>query len=84
MKNKPAFPRPFSESTANDMVNKENGMSLLEYYAGQALAGVVASEMNLESLNRIAERNDDTTEEAVSVLCFSIAEAMIREAEKRQ
>jgi len=86
---KPAFPRPFSEPHANveddyfAITPSQDGMSLLEYYAGQALIAVVSSEKSLEALNSLAQENNDSGEHAVSVVCFNIAEAMIKESEKR-
>lgn len=85
---KPAYPRPYSEILSDDggklqQFVDEKGMSLLEYYAGQAMTGMLMSDTNLESLDRIAIRKGDETEKAVSVICFKIAEAMVKEAEKR-
>ena len=44
--NKPAFPRPFSHLQDSGLlyqVADQEGMTLLEYYAGQALLGLVTS-----------------------------------------
>lgn len=72
--NKPAFPRPYSEWHEDGMKHElpqQQGMSLLEYYAGQALAGYMA----------ISEGTWFTGDE---VNLFHIAEAMIKESEKRK
>ena len=66
--NKPAFPQSGCEDG--------EGMSLLEYYAGQALAGYMAGEGKVDIAgNHLFEKMAENL--------FVIAEAMIKEAEKR-
>jgi len=62
---KPAFPHESPKEIFS-------GMTLLEYYAGQALIGLSV---------RTYEDNDSFV--GISELCFEYAEAMIKEAEKR-
>jgi len=67
--NKPAF--PLKEAGVNENltgITDNEGMSLLEYYAGQALQGLCVR-ANFEEFAKA---------------CFKQAEAMIREAEKRK
>jgi len=73
---KPAFPRPYSEwvdgvGGIKHELPQQQGMTLLEYYAGQAEAGVSLVEIDTLPHNSIAQK------------CFHLAEAMIAEAEKR-
>jgi hypothetical protein len=69
----PAFPRPASEFTAggtladgNDAIGEQGGMYLRQWYAGQALVGLLA-----RHVGQIAHH--ETAETA-----FAIADAMIR------
>ena len=62
---KPAFP--------HESPNKIfAGMSLLEYYAGQALSGFLANS------------SIDTSETTIAELSFDCAKAMMAESEKRK
>jgi len=59
------------------------GMSLLEYYAGQALTGVISNqEFYISAIETALERNIKYTE-WIATGCFEFAEAMVKEAEKR-
>jgi len=57
MNNPPAFPRPFGrQSSAWNQA--QEGMTLLEYFAGHALQGLLAHhELGLNSLNWIVEES---------------------------
>ncbi len=75
---KPAFPRPYSEILNDDggklqQFADEDGMSLLDWFAGQALISHVAAS------NRIGT----VTAEECAEASFIIAEAMIEESERR-
>lgn len=67
---KPAFPQKVADISI--VPNGCEGMTLLEYYAGQALVGLIA--------NGGDACDHDGNAAAWS---FSFAEAMIKEAEKR-
>lgn len=67
MKNLPAFP---NNSTRTNVINQE-GMTLLDYFAGQALIGYATDAIGLSS-ERMAE------------LCYDMAEAMLKEREERK
>ena len=67
--NKPAFARPLSVEESG-YYDDQQGMSLLEYYAGQALPSVATSCIGLDC-------------KVIANMAFNIAEAMIQEAEKR-
>ena len=67
--NKPVFPHESPKEIFP-------GMSLLEYYAGQALAGYMAGDGKVDIAgNHLFERMAENL--------FIIAEAMIKETEKR-
>ena len=72
-----AFPTP--ESEHNYAVE---GMSLRDYFAGQALAGLLAD----GTMNKIANIDPETTstedEQLCADMCYSIADAMLAEREK--
>ena len=73
---KPAFPHQSPKEIFQ-------GMSLLEYYAGQALVGVIANNaFYLSAIETAQERGENYTE-WISRGCFEFAEAMVKEAEKR-
>ena len=65
----PAFPRPMYESEQYSDVGEE-GMSLRDYFAGQALAGITASLAGPREGNR---RKD------YAVAAYRYADAMIAE-----
>jgi len=70
---KPAFPRVGSAEP--HYFDEQDGMSLLEYYAGQALI--------LGVYEAYKEAIPDAVDEIAND-AFRIAEAMIKEAEKRK
>ena len=57
------------------------GMSLRDYFAGQALSGSLASQ-TLESHWAFSqlpdEANDDTAKKGIAKLCYDIADAMLK------
>lgn len=63
----PAFPRPYSEDGA-----AQGGMSLRDWFAGQALAGHCAA----------AENGDDTTWGDLARWSYKTADALLAEREK--
>ena len=73
---KPAFPRPISE--LGEIVLEQDGMNLLEYYAGQALVGLWAACAHPES-----DAPTHCDFDIFAKACFDQAEAMVKEAEKR-
>ena len=73
----PAFPRSYSRAERPDgrLLYEEEahkGMTLREYYAGLALAGLSANELAYEGM----------TYEQQASACFSLADAIIAELEK--
>ena len=81
--NKPAFPRPHSQQKK---VEEQDGMSLLEYFAGQALQGLMANPERYKYIAHLMEceltDQKGATQKNVNK-AFLIAEAMIAESEKR-
>lgn len=76
----PAFPRPASE----DKFNEENyppqcGMSLRDWFAGQALAGSSASPDQW-----ILASRQENPFEGMARICYRIADAMLAEREKQR
>lgn len=69
----PAFP---TRTTSIDAP----GMTLLDYFAGQALMGLVHSKDALHALNGYPEY---PTAPNVAVACYEIADAMIAERNRR-
>jgi len=73
---KPAFPRPYSEWHEEGIKHElpqQQGMSLLEFYTGQALIGITS---------RVA--CDDAVLTEIARTALKIAEATIKELENSQ
>ena len=88
---KPAFPRPVSSASNSNLPEDcvefeygQDGMSLLEYYAGQAMSGFLANCDLLHANNAIAKDCGMKPTKSMTTACFDYAEAMIKEAEKRR
>lgn len=71
----PAFPAPMSQQTASnqDCAPYQGGMSLRDWFAGQALAGLLANSSTLERGFTVDGGNRMTTTE----LCYYTADAML-------
>ena len=82
----PAF--PFTPTDRSGQIGPtEPGMSLRAYFAGQALAGEVASLSSIETLKnaaRVAEMSNLSVEEHTAVQCVRYADALIAELNKTQ
>jgi len=72
---KSAFPRPGFAYTG-----EQDGMNLLEFYAGQALPAIVTSSLNSDSLLELPPEAFNRT---IANLALNIAEAVVKEVEKR-
>jgi len=53
------------------------GMSLRDWYAGQALAGVMANSQLLKVLNDEANENGNRSPNEIASFCTGIAQAML-------
>lgn len=72
----PAFPRPSTprgEAASDVGCNAQPGMSLLAYYAGEAMKGM------LSAIGDIAEHQ---SREAIAAHSFAMAAAMVEEAKR--
>lgn len=76
---KSAFARAASVGITGVNHPERDGMTLLEYYAGQALVGISSKIMNV---SKDFSKDLEMQEFAASV-SFGLAEAMINESEKR-
>lgn len=82
----PAFPRPVSVDPTHgtlpdgdDVIREQEGMSLRDWFAGQALAGLLASTHN-------GRRKDESAERYMRIMAigaYDFADAMIRERSPR-
>lgn len=72
MNNPQAFPGPGAEA----------GMTLRDYFAGQALAGVCALP-DADGLNKAATKAGMSVQGLIAVTVYRIADAMLAEREKK-
>ena len=72
----PAFPTHLNPAPGR-LMNHLQGMTLEDYFAGEALMGAVAREGSL------AVSRDRKQAEVTAVRCYNIAAAMVAEREKR-
>jgi len=61
--------------SSKDTWNHTQGMTLLDYYAGKALEGLIKDKDALYALNGGSE---SSTRENIADACFGIADAMIK------
>lgn len=76
----PAFPIYIEKIVPGNYARAHPGMSLRDWFAGQALRGILAwdAEMNNRS------RTDVSTEpQIIAASCYNIADAMLAEREKK-
>lgn len=68
MNNPQAFPVPgnFAEPDKDE----DRGMSLRDYFAGQALAGIISSQLK-----------DNVTAQMIAIACYDQADAMLKARE---
>jgi hypothetical protein len=75
-----AFPlsQQFFENDRQVAEAQHSGMSLRDWFAGQALAGYIADpSVKFSDSNEAAETND-----VIAARCYSLADAMLAEREK--
>ena len=74
----PAFPRPESRGTSGAItLHGQNGMTLRDYFAGQALAGAVGFSPS-DPFRRYHQPED------VAAACYRFADAMLAAREGKQ
>jgi hypothetical protein len=71
---KPAFPR--------GGIGYNEGMTLRDYFAGQALAGIVADNATIKLVAQTAYDEGLKVVEVVSMSCYEYADAMLKERDK--
>lgn len=79
----PAFPVPVAVDNMDGLNYGTGGMSLRDYFAGQALAGVLrypAIERTIEIAS--AQGGDEAVNAQLSRISFSLADAMLAERAK--
>lgn len=69
----PAFP------VITPNANISHGMSMRQYYKGQALAGMLSNETALKAILDISKVKNRTDENTAAIICSSYADAMIAE-----
>ena len=75
-----AFPRTWTESWGGELANEsERGMSLRDWFAGQALMGWLANRPNAAELP-----TDVSVPEVLARLSYGLADAMIAERQKER
>lgn len=88
MSTESAFPTIVTDRLTSKYSNEDfpdtysiGGMSLLDWFAGKALEGIMS---NAEFLNQIGIMSGEESKEAIVNFSFNLAEAMIKEKEKRE
>ncbi len=80
--NKPqAFPSNHHYNDRKEPTRNE-GMSLLDYFAGQALGGYTSDNDVFASCKVIADKKGIEVKKFIAVSCYNFAEAMLKEREK--
>ena len=81
-----AFPRPLSHQGHDigewQIINSQEGMPLRDYFAGQALSGLVANPNMLMALGKAASLHNIFENDGVAKMAFSMADSMLAEREK--
>lgn len=83
-----AYPRENYRSDSDELSVGQSGITLLDYFAGQALAGLISSLSTIESMEKLTDEIDkagiprDRVEWLLSKRSYGYATAMI--AEKRR
>ena len=81
----PAFPVVASTGDPRDGVYCRDGMSLRDYFAGQAIAGVIRSTVEADSAAVLSESADSSglaIEQVIARSAYEIADAMLAVREK--
>lgn len=72
----PAFPRPSGPAQEDINTSAHEGMTLRDWFAGQALAGMAASNYYQ---NVVRNSNDNTLRGSIARFAYSLADDMIAE-----
>jgi hypothetical protein len=60
------------------------GMTLHDWFAGQALAGAIANSDVLAAAQETAEKDGKKSKNGLALFCIQIADAMLAERERRK
>lgn len=85
MKNPQAFPSEEILSTSERGLELNDlylGMTLLDYFAGQALTSLTTHNMII-SMKEAGDKLEMETDEVIARFAYNLAEAMLKEREKR-
>jgi hypothetical protein len=79
----PAFPRSAAYSPDCGTLAGAEGMSLLDYFAGQAMAGMLANESITNGLDAITDSDGEDVPWVIAMDAYDQAEEMLHERERR-
>jgi hypothetical protein len=77
-----AFPAAYCVGPSDDMYPPEPGMTLRDWFAGQALNGWLSSDAIAGCINSVAETQKMSVEAAYANAAYSYADAMLAERKK--
>lgn len=86
MKNPKAFPTKnmlFNTRTNNVEVVEHGGMTLLDYFAGQALQGYAANHKSIEEIMKLSIAGKGKIVDIVAKHSYALAKAMLKEREEQ-
>lgn len=76
----PAFPAMGNDMSGHGMIGHVPGMTLLDYFAGQALSGLMAYPGD----DRRGSWNNNASDECVASKAYELAATMLAEKERRK
>jgi hypothetical protein len=82
MSDTPAFPSPNNVVIGDMKTAGHSGMSLRDWFAGQALAGIAGNAALLAELDTVASMTNKSEMGVVTGLAFNMADAMLAERAK--
>lgn len=82
-----AFPRPrpageWHPDEVAEMIPRYSGLTLRDYFATAALAALVGEQTNMDSLMRVAERENMTIAHSAATWAYQYADAMLKAREQ--
>lgn len=73
----PAFPG--IKQFLGDNTELFSGMTLRDYFAGQAMQGLIANKLLIKTVMNQSRRDGQTTDELIAECCYDTADAMIEQ-----
>ena len=81
-----AFPQSGAVGPSDDKYDSTdfggNGMTLRDYFAGQALAGLIANTKYMMALGEISKKENIPSNKNLAISCYETADALIVERTK--